>query len=109
MVHKSNAVYSGICYVDILVAVGRDRTNLQDLLRYLRPVTKWQKLGVHLLPDEEIQIIYENHKNDVEACQFELFTKYMQMGDRSWKTVIAALIKSGYTNLAEDIKQQLGL
>ena len=86
-----------------------DRTNLQDLLRYLRPVTEWKMLGVQLLPEVEIQIIHKNHKNDVEACQFELFTKYMQMGDRSWNTVIAALMKCGYQNLAKDIKQKFNL
>ena len=61
------------------------------------------------MPPEEIEIISENHKNDVEACQLELFTKYVRMGDRSWNTVIAALMKCGHKNLAKDIKKQRGL
>ena len=55
-------------------------------------------------------MIYANHKNDdIQTCKRELFTIYMQMGDRSWNTVIAALIKCGHKNLAKDIKQELGL
>ena len=78
-------------------------------MKYLRPVTKWQKLGLQLLPAEEIEIIYANHGKDVEACQRELFTMYMQMGDRLWNTVIAALLNGGYKNLAKDIKKKFGL
>jgi len=61
------------------------------------------------LPDDEIQLIYAEHGNNVEACQRELFRRYMRMGDMSWKTVLEALRKSGYKNLAKDIKNKLGL
>ena len=92
-----------------LQSAENDRANFQDLLLYLRPVTEWKMLGVQLLPEVEIQIIHKNHQNDVEKCQFELFTKYMQMGDGSWNTVIAALMKCGYIKLAKEIKQKFNL
>ena len=94
----------------LLLITDRDKTNLQDLLKYLRPVTNWQKLGLELsLPAVEIEIISANHGNDVEACQLDLFTVYMRMGDRSWNTVIAALLNSGHKNLAKDIKKKFRL
>ena len=82
------------------------------MVENLRSVTNWQTLGTHILPPdhvEEIQIIYENHKHDVLACQRDLFREYLKVGDRSWNTVIQALIKTGYKNLAKDIKQKRNL
>ena len=86
------------------------KVEYRDLVQYLRPITEWQTLGSYLnLPVEEIQIIYASHKNDVEECQHELYRRYLRMGDRSWRTVLAAVRKCGYPNLAKDIIEKLGL
>ena len=82
------------------------------MLDYLRDVSDWQTLAAHILPGNSagpIEIIYATHKGDVRECKKALFIEYIKTGDRSWKTVIAALIKTGYDNLAKEIKQKIGL
>ena len=78
----------------------------------MKDVSDWQTLGAHILPGNPagpIEVIYTTYKGDVQECKKALFIKYLRSGDRSWKTVIAALIKADYDNLAEEIKQKLGL
>ena len=90
----------------------RDRTTYPDLLYYLKDVSDWQTLGAHILPGNSegpIEIIYTTHKGDVQECKKALFLEYLKAGDRSWNSIIAALIKIGNKNLAKDIKQKLGL
>ena len=82
------------------------------MLDYLKDLSDWQTLGAHILPGHpagQIEIIYANHKGNVRECKKELFIEYLKTGDRSWKTIIAALIKMKHTNLADDIKQKVGL
>ena len=67
---------------------------------------------MHILPGNyagPIEKIQAKHNGDFRECKKALFIKYMNNGDRSWKTVIAALIKCGLDDLAEEIKQKLGL
>ena len=90
----------------------RDRTTYPDLLYFLKDVSDWQSLGAHILPgntEGPIEIIYTTHKGDVQECKKALFLEYLKAGDRSWTTVIAALIKIGNKNLAKEVKQNLGL
>ena len=57
----------------------------------------------------EIESIRKTYKGNVGECKMALFTKYMKVGGRSWTTVITALKKSGYKNIAKDVAQSLGL
>ena len=99
-------------YTVYFTYIEKDRTTYSDLLHYLQDVDNWQTLGANILPGEPaglIKIIHRTYNGDVRECKKELFIEYMRNGDRSWKTVIAALIKIGDKNLAEGIKKKLGL
>ena len=90
----------------------KDRTTYPDLMAFLKDLRDWQTLGTQILPGnaaEPIGRISATHNGNVRECKKALFMEYLRIGDRSWKTVIAALIKTGYDNLAKDIKRQLGL
>ena len=90
----------------------KDRTTYSDLLAFLKDLRDWQTLGTHILPGntaESINRISAAHNGNVRECKKALFNEYLRFGDRSWRTVIAGLIKTGCDNLAKDIKQQLGL
>ena len=95
-----------------ILIIEKDRTTYSDLLDYLKDIRDWQKLGMHMLPGNyagPIEKIQATHNGNFRECKKALFIEYMNTGDRSWKTVIAALIKIGYDDLAEEIKQKLGL
>ena len=67
---------------------------------------------MYLLPAGDIvavENIDKTYKGDVEQCKLALFRKYMEVGDRSWTTVISALKKSGYKNIAITVSQTIGL
>jgi len=75
-------------------------------------VSNWDTVGAHLLPADDmeaLEIIRRSYRGDVDECKKALFRKYMEVGDRSWKTVVTALKKSGYKNIAKDIARSLGL
>ena len=85
---------------------------MPGLLEHLKDVVNWDTFGVHLLPADNsvaVQIINKTCKGDVEQCKLALFQKYMEVGDRSWTTVISALKKSGYKNIAITVSQTIGL
>ena len=90
----------------------KDRTTYPDLLYYLKDVSDWQTLGAHILPGNSagpIEIIDTTYNGDVRKCKKALFLEYLKTGNRSWNSVINALIKIDHINLADDIKQKLGL
>ena len=98
--------------ITIFPFIERDRVTLPGLLEHLNDVVHWDKFGAYLLPTEysvEIQSIRKTYKGDVDECKMALFQKYMEVGDRSWTTVITALKKSGYKNIAKDTARSLGL
>ena len=67
---------------------------------------------MHILPGKSagpIEKIQATHNGSFRECKKALFIEYLDHGDRSWKTVIAALIKCGLNDLAEEIKQKIGL
>jgi len=89
-----------------------DRVTYPGLLEHLKDVSDWHTFGAYLLPSGnfgELEIIRKTHKGDVGECKKALFIKYMEVGDRSWNTVITALKKTDYKNIAKDISQVLGL
>ena len=99
------------CTTYILI-IEKDRTTYSDLVDYLQDIRDWQKLGMHILPGNftgPIEKIQATHNGNIRECKKALFIEYMNTGDRSWKTLIAALMKTGYDYLAEEIKQKLGL
>ena len=69
-------------------------------------------LGMHILPGNSagpIEKIQAAHNGDFRECKKALFNEFLNNGDRSWKTVIAAVIKCGYDDLAEEIQEKIGL
>jgi len=90
----------------------KDRVTYPGLLEHLKDVSDWDTVGAYLLPADDLgalEIICKANKGDVDECKKALFRKYMEVGDRSWTTVVAALKKSGYKNVAKGIMQKLGL
>ena len=82
------------------------------MLYYLQDVDDWETLGTHILPKKSIGqlgVFKSTHNRDVHEYRREVIIEYMRNGDRSWITVIDALRKMHHTNLADDIKQKLGL
>jgi len=105
-------MFVSIIVNDIISIIERDRVTLPGLLEHLKDVVNWDTFGAHLLPANElaaIENIRKTHKGNVGECKMALFTKYMEVGERSWTKVITALKKSGYKNIAKDVAQSLGL
>ena len=89
-----------------------DRVTYAGLVEQLKDVNDWYQLGMHLLPKSDIKQLEEIHKHyegNVKECKKALFIKYLELGDRSWNTVIAALTNTGYKGLATTIIQNLSL
>ena len=98
--------------INIISCTEKNQVTLPGLLEHLKDVVNWDTFGVHLLPAGEVvavEKINRTWKGDVGDCKIALFRKYMEVGDRSWTTVVGALTKSGYRNIATDITQTLGL
>jgi len=98
--------------LNTIIYVERDRVTYPGLLERLKNLSDWHTFGAHLLPPDnfgELESIRITYKGDVGECKKALFIKYMEVGDRSWNTVIAALKKANYKNIAKDISQALGL
>ena len=81
-------------------------------MKFLTDIRDWQTLAAHILPGNAagpIKRIRDIHNGNVRECKKALFMEYLEAGDRSWSTVMTALISIGNDDLAEDIKQKLGL
>ena len=78
-------------------------------MEHLYDVTRWQEFGTYLLPAEnaatEIEIISQNHPNNVKECKRKLFTIYLEQGANNWETVVEALEKSKHPKIAKHIKE----
>ena len=97
---------------DLLLEKEKNRVTLPGLLKHLKDVSDWDTVGAYLLPADNLgalEIIRKSYYGDVDECKLALFRKYMEVGDRSWTTVVAALNKCGYKNIATGIMQELGL
>ena len=96
----------------VISCTEKNRVTLPGLLEHLKDVVNWDIFGVHLLPADdivEVQIINKTFKGNVKECKMALFQKYMDVGDRSWTTVVGALKKSDYKNIAMRVSQTMGL
>jgi len=90
----------------------RDRTTYADMLDYLKDIRDWQALATLILPGDAartIERIRATYNGNTRECKKALFIEYLENGDKSWNTVIAALLTTGNDDLAEDIKRKLGL
>ena len=90
----------------------KNRVTYPGLLEHLKDVSDWDTVGAYLLPADDmaaLEIIHKSNNGDVDECKKALFRKFMKVGDRSWTTVIAALNKSGYNNIAKSVMQKIGL
>ena len=89
-----------------------DRTTYPDLVKFLTEIRDWQTLAAHILPgsaDGPINKIRATHNGNVRECKKALFMQFQESGDRSWNTIMNALIRIGNDKLAKDIKKKLGL
>jgi len=96
-----------VCIQFVFLAL--DEPNYRNLLPYFEGVSDWKKLGAYLLPEEyasRINDIDETHHSNVSRCRWALIREYLQVGQVSWKTVINALERSGYPNIAKKIKKE---
>jgi len=92
----------------MFVAVNQPpEATLPDLLEYLKEVINWNIFGIFLLPNHisKIEDIEETNKNAAQ-CKLRLFQLYMQVGNRSWRTVAEALRKADYPHIAERIENK---
>jgi len=90
----------------------KDKVTYPGLLMHLKDVSDWDSVGAHFLPADDmgaLENIRKSKNGDVDECKKALFRKFMEVGDRSWTTVVAALKKSGYKNIAKGIMKNFGL
>ena len=103
-------VYTSMMYF-ITSSTENDRATYPDLVKFLTDIRDWQALAAHLLPGKSaaaIDKIRSIHNGNVQECKKALFMEYLTIGDKSWSTVMTALVNIGNDDLAEDIKQKLG-
>jgi len=80
------------------------------LMEHLEPVSEWKPLAGYLLNDEDgskTHNIEQDNGGKVSDCKLAMIRLFLRSGDVSWQTVLSALRKSGYKNLADDIEKQL--
>ena len=67
--------------------------NLTDLLKATISVTaNWKNLGLLLgLQSFELDVINSTNKGDVNDCQRDMITKWLNTGDASWRALVRAL------------------
>ena len=74
-------------------------------------VPNWTTLAAFLLDDKDGHLIEKikrsNHYN-VDDCCGEMIREYLKSGNVSWKHVIEALKDASYSNLANDLEEELG-
>ena len=98
--------------ISIISLIEKDRTTYADLLDYFKDFKDWQVLATHLFPSNSailIERIRATHNGNIRECKKAMFTEFLKTGDRSWNTVIAALLKTGNDSLVKEIKQKLGI
>ena len=99
-----------ICCITSIIE--NDRTTYSDLVKFLTEIRDWQTLAAHILPGNTaapIDRIRAVHNGNTRECKKALCIEYLKNGDRSWNTIMTALVKIGNDDLAKDIKQKLGL
>jgi len=75
-------------------------------------VPNWTTLAAFLLDDKDGSVtakIKRSNHNDVDDCCAKMIREYLQSGDVSWKHVIKSLKDANYSNLANDLEEELGM
>ena len=96
----------------IALPTENDRTTYPDLVKFLTEVRDWQALAAHILPGNAagpISRIRAVHNGNTRECKKALCFEYLTTGDRSWNTIMTALVNTGNDDLAKDIKRKIGL
>ena len=76
----------------------------------MEKVAEWKLVAAHLLNDHDgstIKKIEKTYHGDVTDCQAEMIRLFLKSEDVSWMSVLTALKKAGYINLAEEIEKDL--
>ena len=86
------------CLFVSIFSLGYDRPSLRDLHNHVIPAvaSKWRDLGVQLLnpstSDNILEIIKENHPQDVMGCCKYMLQKWLDtIPDASWNQLLEAL------------------
>ena len=67
----------------------------------------WKLVAAYLLNDEtgsKTKEIENTYRGNVVDCRLEMIRLYLKGGDVSWQSVLSALRKAGYKNLADERK-----
>jgi len=86
-------------------------TNI-NLTKLLGVVADWKRVALYLLNDVDgtktLEIERSNYY-DVSCCRAAMIREYLMSNDVSWQSVLEALRKAGYRNLAADIEKQVDI
>ena len=65
---------------------------------------EWKLVAAHLLNDQDgskTKEIEKTYHGDVADCRSEMIRLFIKGGDVSWQSMLTALRKAGYKNLAD--------
>ena len=82
------------------------------MIEYLEKVVEWKLLAAYLLNDEDgskTKQIEKTFHGDVADCRIEMIRLFFRSGDVTWQSVLTALRKAGYKNLANEIEKDYNL
>ena len=81
---------------------------LQKIMRSTSIAVKWFELGVELLKnDDHLAVIKADHPNDVKACCYEMFKKWLETTpNASWSQLVTALNNIQMNSVAGAISKQ---
>lgn len=102
----SNVSLCILSYASIFFAAGL-KPNLRSLLKDLKEVTDWFRLGIWLGVEYTVLTTIENnHKQDGERCMIEMLEFWLKNLDASWSEVISALEAIDHRNLAKRLREE---
>ena len=79
------------------------------VLRWLKEVTEWFSLGIHLdIPPYELKTIKEDHRGNSKLCKEEMVITWIRLGAASWSTLVGALCEIGRQGLAKKLARKFG-
>ena len=79
-------------------------------MEHLEKVAEWKLVAAHLLNDQDgskTKEIEKTYHGDVADCRAEIIRLFLKGSDVSWQSVLTALRKAGYKNLADEIENYL--
>lgn len=76
-------------------------------MKYLEKVADWKTLAAYLLQDDDgskSEAIERENQFMVAECRAAMIREYLQSCNVSWESLLRALKRADYVNLAEEIK-----